>query len=146
MVERDARSVFALKFFECGFGVGVWRDGSIRPRTGASSPRGEAFDLAYGHSALGDATGEAEASVRIVDGEKSAGVAGGEAAFFEQLLDGTFEFQQADGIGDGGAVFAGAFCDLFLSELKFVDKALERVGLLDRVQIFALKIFYQRHF
>jgi hypothetical protein len=73
-------------------------------------------------------------------------VAGGKAAFLKQLLDWIFEFQQADGVGDGGAVFAGALGDLFLGELKFVDEALESVGLFDGVKIFALQVFYQRHF
>jgi hypothetical protein len=35
---------------------------------------------------------------------------------------------------------------LLLRELKFVNEALESVGLLDGVEIFALKIFDQRHF
>ena len=69
----------------------------------------------------------------------------GDAAFFEKFLDRLFELQQADGIGDRGAVFSGAFRDLFLREMKFVNKSLKSMGLLDWVQIFALEIFHQRH-
>ena len=73
-------------------------------------------------------------------------MSGGKAALFEQFLDRTFEFEEADGIGDSGAIFAGSLGDLLLGELKFVDEALEGVGLLDWVEIFALEIFDQRHF
>jgi hypothetical protein len=35
---------------------------------------------------------------------------------------------------------------LFLREAEFVNQALKGVRLFDRVEIFALEIFYQRHF
>ena len=73
-------------------------------------------------------------------------MAGGEAAFLEKILDRRFEFQEADGVGNRGPIFSGAFGDLFLGELKFVNKTLKCVGLFDRVEIFALKILDEGHF
>ena len=92
MFERDARSEFALKFFERGFGVGVWR-------TEAYAPVGREF-RARRSARLGERSfrpwrcaGEVEASVRIGDGQKRAAVAGGDVALFEQFLDGLSRFR-----------------------------------------------------
>ena len=82
----------------------------------------------------------------IGDGQEGARVTCCDAAFFEKILDRFLELQQANRVGDGGAVFAGAFGDLLLRQVKLVDQALESVGLLDGVEIFALEVFYQRHF
>ena len=41
-------------------------------------------------------------------------MAGREASFFEKVLYRRFEFQKADGICDGGTVFAASLCYLFL--------------------------------
>ena len=73
-------------------------------------------------------------------------MAGGEATFLKQILDRRFELQKANGVGDGGAVFSGAFRDLLLGEMKLIDQALERVGLLDGVEVLTLEIFDQCHF
>jgi hypothetical protein len=145
-VQEHAGPIFTLELFECGLRIGV--RGQCRRGTGAStsSPRSEALDLTDRHAAFGDAAGEAEASLRIVNGEERARVTCGEAAFFEQVLNRRFEFQKADRIRDGGAIFSGAVGDLLLSKVKFVNEALESVGLLDWVEIFALKIFYEGHF
>ncbi len=117
--------------------------GSADVRLGAA--RREAFDLANGHASASDPASDGEASLGIVDGEECASVTGGDAAFLEQVLDWLFELEQANGIGDRGAVFAGALGDLLLREVKFVDQALKGVRLLDRIEIFALEIFHQRH-
>ena len=58
---------------------------------------------------------------------------------------GCFQFEKADGIGDGRAVFAGFFGDLFLREMEIFGQFLKGVGLLDGIQILALEIFNQRH-
>ena len=71
---------------------------------------------------------------------------GGQAALFEEFLDRLFEFQQADGVCNGGAVFAGTFGDLLLGEVEFVGQALKCVCLLDGIEILALEVLDQRHF
>jgi hypothetical protein len=106
---------------------------------------GEALDLADGHSAAGDLLCEIEPGGSIGDGEKSAGVAGSDLPFLDEFLDRWFEFQEADGIRDGGPVFAGAFGDLLLREVKFVGKALEGVRLLDGIEILALEVLDEGH-
>jgi hypothetical protein len=139
-------SIFTLELFKGGLGIWIGREDSGRTRTDARSARRKAFDLADGHATLGNTASEAEASLRIVDCEERSRVAGGEATFLEEFLNRRFEFQEADGVRDGGSILSGAFGYLFLGELEFVDKALEGMGLLDWVQILALKIFDQRHF
>jgi hypothetical protein len=91
-LKGDACSILALQLFEGSFRVGIGCGSSIRCRTGTSSTRSEALNLAYGHASLSDAAGEAKAGLGVVDGEERAGVARGEAALFEQFLDGIFEF------------------------------------------------------
>ena len=83
--------------------------------------------------------------MRISNGEKRSAMTGREATFLEQLLNRVFELQQADGVGDRGAVFSRALRHLLLREMKFIGEALEGVGLLDGIQILALKVFDQRH-
>ncbi len=112
----DSCSVFALQFFECGFGVGVRREGNRGAGPGTRSPRRKALDLANGHAALGDAACEAKSGLQIINSKQGARVSGREAPFFEKVLDGRLELQQADGVCNRGAVFAGPLGDLFLSE------------------------------
>ena len=82
-----ARAVLALQLFEGGFGVGIHRK-CRRADTWLGTARGEAFNLANGHASAGDTASYGEASLRIVDGKEGASVAGGYAAFLEQVLDG----------------------------------------------------------
>ena len=122
--------------------------GSGKSRTadfGLCVARGESFHLANGHTPASDSARQREARLGIRNGEKGAGMAGGEAALFEQFLDWLFQLQQADGVGDGGAVFSSALGDLFLGEVEFVNQPLEGMRLLDGVQIFALEVFDERH-
>ncbi len=143
-MDDGARAVLALKVFECGFSVGI---GCIRRRMFARTRNasGEALDLAHRHAAAGDFLREIEALGLIGDGEESAGVAGGDFSLFDEVLDGGLELEEADGVGDGGAVFAGSLGDLLLGEVEFVGEALEGVRLLDWVEIFALEILDERH-
>ncbi len=76
----------------------------------------------------------------VVDGEQGAGVAHGEAPLGEQKLDLAGEFQEAEGVGDGGAVLAGSAGDFVMVEAVVAVKLIEGVGDLDRVQVFALDI------
>jgi hypothetical protein len=69
----------------------------------------------------------------------------GEMAFLEEILDRLIKFQEADRIGDSGAIFPGALGDLLLGEVEFLREALERAGLLDRIEIFALKVLNECH-
>lgn len=73
-------------------------------------------------------------------------MAGREASFFQKVLYRLLKFEQANGIGDRGAVLSAALRDLFLREAEFIGQALEGPRLLNRVQILALKIFHERHF
>jgi hypothetical protein len=143
-VDQGTGAILALEFLESGLGVGI---GRIRHRMFARAwnTGSEAFNLTDGHAAAGDLLGEVETHLRIGDGEKCASVTGRDPAFFDQLLDGRFELQETDGVGDRGPVFAGALGDLLLREMKFVGEALESVRLLDGVQIFALEVLYEGH-
>ena len=70
---------------------------------------------------------------------------GRDAAVFEQFLDRLFEIQEPQRVGDRRAIFSRAFRNLLLREMKPVGQSLKGPRLLDRIQIFALKIFNQRH-
>ena len=137
-------AVLALQLLESGSGIGVHRKCRCADvRLGATS--GEALDLANSHASAGDPASDGEAGVGIVNGEERASVTGGDTAFLKQNLDWLFELEEPDSIGDCGAVLAGALGDLLLREMKFVNKALKGVRLLDGVEIFALEVFHQRH-
>ncbi len=58
---------------------------------------------------------------------------------------GSSSLQKPNGVGNRRAILAGALGDFLLREVKFVGEALERARLLDRVEVFALEIFDQRH-
>ena len=143
-MDQGAGAVFALKIFEGGFGIGI---GCVRGGmfAGARNASGEALDLADRHAATGDFLREFEALRLIGDGEKSASVAGGDFAFFDEVLDRGFELEQADGVGDRGAIFAGALGDLLLGEVKLIREALKGVRLLDGIEVFALEVLDESH-
>jgi hypothetical protein len=143
-MDEGAGTVFALEVLKGRFGVWI---GRVRDRmfARARNASGEALDLTDRHATAGDFFREVEALRLIGDGEKCPGVASSDFAFLDELLDRDFEFEKADGIGDCGAVFAGALGDLLLGEVKFVGEALEGVCLLDRIEVFALEIFDEGH-
>src|SRR5271154_513175 len=139
-----ARAVLALQLLEGSFGVGVHRKyGSADVRLGATCR--ETFDLANRHASPSHPASDGEAGQGIVDGQKCAGVARGDAAFFKQVLDWLFELEQPDGVRDCGSVLAGAGGDLFLREMKLVNQALEGMRLFYWVEILPLEVFHQRH-
>ncbi len=67
-------------------------------------------------------------------------MAHGEALFGEQLLDLQGEPEEAEHVGDGGAVLAGALGDLLVGEAELAVEALEGVGDFDGVQVLALDV------
>src|SRR5271156_6954223 len=139
-----ARSVLALQFLESGLGVRIHRE-SRRADMRLGAARRETLDLTDRHATASDFTGDAQACLRVGHCQEGACVADGNAAFLEQFLDRFLELEQADGVGDGGAVFPGTLGHLFLREMEFVDEALEGVRLLNRIEILALEVFHQRH-
>lgn len=70
---------------------------------------------------------------------------GSDSTFFDEFLNRRLEPEQAQRVGDRGAVFSGAISHLFLRQMKFFREALKGARLLDRIEIFALEIFDQRH-
>jgi hypothetical protein len=67
-------------------------------------------------------------------------------SFFQQVQNGLLKLEEPKRIGNRCAVLAGALCNLFLCKVKLVCETLECVGLLDRIEVLALKVFNQRHF
>jgi len=107
--------------------------------------RHEALDLADGHSAASNLLCKRQTLVRVDDAEKRASMAGSDATFGDQLLDGIVETQKAERVGDGSSVLAGALGHLLLREMEFVAELLKGASLFNGVQIFALEIFDERH-
>jgi hypothetical protein len=143
-VDQDACAVSVLQRFERRLRIRInGRDVGRWPGLGDAG--GQAFNLPDAHAAAGDAAGQFEAFLGIGDREKRPAVAGREAAFFDQVLDHGFELQEAQRIGDGGAILSGALGDVLLSEIELVGEALEGARLFHGVQIFALEIFDEGH-
>jgi hypothetical protein len=68
-------------------------------------------------------------------------VAEGELAGLYVLLDGCGELEEAEEVGDAGAVFAGARGHLLLGEMEVLREALVGAGLLHGVEVGALEVF-----
>jgi hypothetical protein len=73
-------------------------------------------------------------------------MAGGEEALGEEGADGVAEVEEPHGIGDGGAVAADAFGDVFLAEPEFLCEAGVGFGFFDGVEVFALEVLDESHF
>jgi hypothetical protein len=143
-MQQNARSVFPLQIIERRLCICIRGEkrGSWAP---AVSPRGQLLYLTHGHPAAGDSTRDREAFGYVLNGKESAPMAGRELPFFEEILDGRFQFQQAQRVCNRGAILAGSLGNLLLRKTEFVGKPLKSASLLDRVQVFALEVFNQRH-
>jgi hypothetical protein len=64
----------------------------------------------------------------------------------EEVLDIGGELEEAEGIGDGAAVLAGAAGDVIVAEVELVREAVEGMGDLDGVEILALYVLDKRDF
>ena len=63
----------------------------------------------------------------------------------QHVADADRQFQQAHGVGHGGAVLADALRDVLLAHVEVLREAGVGLRLLDGVQPFALQVFNQRH-
>ena len=79
----------------------------------------------------------------ILDGQKNLGVTRCEATLFEMILNLRIKLQETHRVGHGRTTFSDAFANFFLSEAKFLGKALVGCGLLDGIQSLALEILDQ---
>jgi hypothetical protein len=73
-------------------------------------------------------------------------MAHGEAVLSEEILDVGGELEEAEGVGDGATVLAGATGDVIVAEVELVREAVEGMGDLDGVEILALYVLDQRDF
>ena len=69
-----------------------------------------------------------------------AGVALGDPALADGLLDGRVEVEEAQRVRDGRAGLADALGHLFLGEAELVDQLAVGMGLLDRIEVLALDV------
>jgi len=144
LLKKHACSKCALKLFEGALCVGVLLlDRGCGARSRASG--NETLNLANGHAAAGNFSGEGNALVGVENREERARVSGGNAAVGDQILNEIFEAEEAERIGNRGAIFSGSLGHLLLREMELVAEALKSARLLDGIQIFALEIFHQRH-
>ena len=132
----------ALEVFKRGADIGVeqglaWRGGC------AGATRSEALDLPDGEAAASGTLGEQLPDLRVNDSQQSAAVSGSDASIFNQVLDRLFKLQEADGVRNGGSVFAGAVGNILLSELEIGHQAFKCPRLLEGIEILALNIFNQ---
>ena len=80
------------------------------------------------------------------NGEDGAGMAHGEALLGDEELYMLGQAEEAKHIGDGAALFAGAFADLIVAEVQFAAEAFEGVGDFNRVEVFALDVLDEGNF
>ena len=99
-----------------------------------------AFELADGHGELNGAVGEAQHGFLGVEGHEGLGVSEGELGGLDHGEHFGGKLEQAQEVGDRGAVLAGALGHLLLGEAEVAGEALEGAGLLDRVEVLALEI------
>jgi len=105
-----------------------------------------AFDLPDGHGPVGGLVSQGDLLFRRFEGEKGAGVSHGEAVFGNKLLHLEGEPEEAQHVGDGGPVFAGALGDLLVGQVEFAVETLEGVGDFDGVEVFALDVLDESDF
>src|SRR5262249_25178972 len=105
----------------------------------------EPFNLPNSESASSSALSVAHSELAICDREQSAAVSCGEFPFFDPVLNCRLQLQQANGVGNRGAILAGSFRNGFLGQLNLVHQAFKRARSLHRVEILALDVLNQRH-
>jgi hypothetical protein len=101
--------------------------------------------LANCHATTCDAVRKGYTLLAISYCEKRAAMTRAESALLEQIQDRFLKLEKPKRVGNGGAVLTRAFCNLFLREMKLIGETLECVGLLDWVEVLALKVFNQGH-
>jgi hypothetical protein len=90
---------------------------------------------------LDGALSEAVDGFGRIEGHESFGVSEGELGGLDELEDIFGKLQEAEEIGDRGAILAGTLGHLLLCEAKVACEALIGAGLLDWVEVFTLEIF-----
>ena len=63
-----------------------------------------------------------------------------QSAALQVVLHGDGKLEKANEIGDAGAIFACAGCNLLLCQTKLATEPLKRAGLLNGVQVFTLQV------
>src|ERR1019366_1961383 len=71
---------------------------------------------------------------------KGLGVSEAELGGFDQGEEFGGELEEAQEVGDGGAVLAGTLRHLLLGEAEFAGEAMKGAGLLDRIEVLALEV------
>ena len=77
-------------------------------------------------------------------GEQRPGMAGGELAVGEQMLDRGRQSEQTQCVGDRRATLADAIGDLLVRQSEVVDQLLEGGRLLERREVLAMEVLDQR--
>ena len=110
-----------------------------RPGSWLAQAPGELLGLAHRQAVLDDRRDQ----VQLLDGrqaDEGPGVAFAEAAIGDRRLDAALEVEQAERVGDRGPGAADLAGNVVLGQAELLGKLAEGVGLLDRVEVFALDI------
>jgi hypothetical protein len=102
--------------------------------------------LTHRHGAVGGLESEGHLLLSGFETEEGARVAHGEALLGEKLLYLEGKAEEAEHVGDGGAVLACPLGNLVVGEMKFAVEAIKGVGYFDRVEVLALDVFDKRNF
>ncbi len=100
--------------------------------TGSSQLRHPPLDLAHGEPPAGRFAPERHLVLGPVEGEERAAVPGVERPRRDHLAQLSGQAEQAESVGDGGAVPADPARDLLLGERELALQAVKGLGLLER--------------
>src|SRR6266566_3542304 len=112
------------------------RTGARPPRTRSSTSRTE--------SPRSTASLASAVATRVSSRASSARVPDGKPAFVQQGEHGSRELEQAEGVGDRGAVAPHRVCDVLLRQTEFRDEALVAARFIHGREVVTLQILDQR--
>lgn len=93
-----------------------------------------------------DLLGNGLLSFGVRESQENFGVTGRDFFVPQVVLDFGGQFEEPEGVGDGGAAFANLLRGFVLSEIKLLDKLLQSGCFFDGIQVFALEVFDERQF
>ena len=123
---------------QVGFALLLRRDGRMKARD-------LLFERAHRQLVVHAVAREQDALLLVLDRQKHLRVADGKKLRRDELLDLFRQFQEARRVRDGRTALADLLGDLGLRQVEPVLKRTVRDGLLNRVQVFALKVLRRRH-
>lgn len=120
-----------------------WRRGGVPVGLGLGD---QGLGGAHGELVFDDLIGKGLLSFGVRKSQENFGVAGRDFFVSQIALDFGRQFEEPEGVGDGGAAFANLLSGFVLSEIKLLDELSQSGRFFDGIQIFALEVLDERQF